>query len=874
MAVNCACVAIFSTARTLTRTYRTAVAQNPDESTGQQSQAKSERKIVDLRGKRMFPIKVGDSSAVALVSDVVFYHNGAVITCDSAVRYSDKRLEFFGNVVLNKDSTYIYGDRVEYNGDANTAEVFSPLVKLIDGDVTLYTFNLIFNTKDNIGTYSGGGTIAQNDNLVESEKGYYYSDNREALCVGRAELRNSDYEMRSDSISYNMDTEVAVFHLPTIIWNRKGEILSADAGLYDRKADRYHFESRAYIMTEKQEVWADTIDYHAAVEDVWMYNNVQVLDAEQKIYAFGDYGEYEGGRKNALLTRNPSIVSYAQQDSTSNSQPSVTDSLAPQNEQQPIDTLFMRADTMYLFTVDSLGRWGVISADSLAAIALADSLASTPRQNDPAEPREEEPNGTDDSRLPTPEVDADTERRVPTDVNMPTADSEVIQSEMSQIDSLADDTDRTLPSHLPDSSNVALSDESATPSPDSLVVSDTANDTKKATKQKRERRKKSKDKSARLQSTPDAVESEMVNDSSTRPVADSLSMATAQSDSLSMVEMLPDSLSVDEFRQNVEAKPAKKGLGAWFSRLFDKITGRSRHARKAQQSVPDSLARDSLSLDSLATDSLLVRDSLPLAAMQPDSLAADSLPDEQVDRIFVAYRNVKIYRSDFQVVCDSLMGFSADSMAQLFHSPIMWNESNQITAQQSDIYFKADYIDRAVFTGDPIMGSEIDTAHYNQVAGKTIETLFRDGAMYQTDVNGNGRTFYYMQDEKAGTMNGFLVVECADITFVIVDNFVDQIIYRGNPVGTIFPMDMIPETQPQRLEKFVWESDKRPTRDSVFSRIMRPSQRDAYVDMPMPQFPITERINRRRDWLIHNAHWADRNDTLSADVIEFIESIK
>ena len=107
-------------------------------------------------------------------------HNGAVITCDSAVRYSDMRIEFFGNVLINKNTTYIYGDRAEYDGDLNEARVYSDIVKVIDGDATLYTYDFRFNTKTNVGRFDRGGVLTNRENLLEAVRGYYYADAKEA----------------------------------------------------------------------------------------------------------------------------------------------------------------------------------------------------------------------------------------------------------------------------------------------------------------------------------------------------------------------------------------------------------------------------------------------------------------------------------------------------------------------------------------------------------------------------------------------------------------------------------------------------------------------------------------------------------------------
>lgn len=58
---------------------------------GQEPEA--EKKLIDLKSDNMGPIAPGDS-VIFLVGNFAAQHNGAVITCDSAVRYSDMRIEF------------------------------------------------------------------------------------------------------------------------------------------------------------------------------------------------------------------------------------------------------------------------------------------------------------------------------------------------------------------------------------------------------------------------------------------------------------------------------------------------------------------------------------------------------------------------------------------------------------------------------------------------------------------------------------------------------------------------------------------------------------------------------------------------------------
>ena len=110
-------------------------------------------------------------------------------------------------------------------------------------------------------------------------------------------------------------------------------------------------------MTEKRGLWSDSLDYYRESGHALLCRNIQIDDAEHKVLAFGDYGEYWKEPGNALLTQRPSVVSY----DTSQS-----------------DSLYMCADSMFLYTISKSEQ---ARADSLAkvkakaAALAADSLA-------------------------------------------------------------------------------------------------------------------------------------------------------------------------------------------------------------------------------------------------------------------------------------------------------------------------------------------------------------------------------------------------------------------------------------------------------------------------------------------------------------------
>ena len=789
----------------------------------------AEKKLIDLKSDNMGPVAPGDS-VIFLVGNFAAQHNGAVITCDSAVRYSDMRIEFFGNVLINKNTTYIYGDRAEYNGEVNEARVFSDIVKVVDEDATLYTYEFLFNTKENVGEFGGGGVLVNRDSRLESVRGYYYANSKELVCVDRVEMRNDEYELKGDSVVYNMATDNAFFFRNTNIWNKEGDYLYADRGAY-RKADSlYKVTSNGYVLTDKQEMWSDSIDFYRAEDHIILWRDIQIDDTEHKVLAFGDYGEYWKEPGNAFLTRRPSIVSY---------------------DLSQGDSLFMRADSMFLFTInenaerraaeaaaaDSLAR----SADSLA-LPGADSLAHAAGGADvPADslgrPRSgRRPQGVDaaDSLATAGSVpdslaaggDADSPHVAPSPLDAP---------------------DRPAPA---DSLGGAAPADSLANAADTLTVAQ-----RKALLKEAAKRAKAEEKAAAAKEKKKKL--------------DEIAARRKEKTTARLLEQ----------KEREEARLTARRLKA-----ESKLKARqARATRKGRMIQIDSTALrelDSLivlnmaeqdSLLNLLVDSLLTDTAaMAIPADSIDSLAA---PRDSIYRLLKGFRNVKIYRSDFQTVCDSMTAISTDSTIHLYIDPVLWNENNQITSDVMDIFTENQQLTRAEFIGSPMMVSQLDTMHYNQVAGKTMTAYFFNNQIYRNDVNGNAQTIYYMQDGEPVEITMMGVIESGEISFFIEDKQVVQITYRGDPVYNFYPMDKIPPTQDIRLKGFKWEGARRPSQAEVFDRRIRPSERERRSEMKHPDFPIMQRIDEHRKRLIEQRRWIDRNDQVDAATVEWMHSL-
>lgn len=819
--------------------------------------------MIDLKSDDGFQREISGVTLQILVGNVAAHHNGAVITCDSAVRHSDARLECFGNVLINKGTTYIYGDRADYDREKDEARVYSEIVKVVDRGATLYTYNFKFNTATNIGEYYGGGVVMDEDNLLESERGYYYSDPKDIICVENVQMRNDTYEMTGDSVIYNVETNRAQFFENTNIWNEgEKEYLYADRGSFDRDSQRYTLTLNGYILTDEQELWSDTLDYYRGDGYVRLKRNIQLDDRTQKMMAFGDWGEYWKEPGDVFLTKDPSVISY---------------------DLSQGDSVFMRSDSMFLYTRDPVRERLEREKAEAEAKAAAERAAA-----------EEEARSKEQTAAPAAEKRTEAEAR--------TADGGAAAT--------------------------AGEKENAGSADDLRSKADRASDAARRGADARRGRSGEQREAAKSDSTASTgVANDGAADSLAAAVTDSLPADTLRADSLSTDSLsvaAADTLTKAQRRallkeqakkeraeqKKIKAEALRKKLDEIAERRQAKRTAQLRRmeaadsARRAKaQLKADERLRKSLAkmakkgikvapadstvmagIDSMFAAELMLQDSSAnrmfdslLATYFPkieaDTLAADTLAVDSTYRLLLGYRNVRMFRSDFQSVCDSLTFSTVDSVINMYISPVLWNDNNQITSEIMHVITQNQQVVRADFEGKPLTVAEIDTLHYNQVAGKEMSAHFRDNQIYRNDVNGNVQTIYYMEENNPPEITMMAYIESADMTSYIEDRRIVGITYRGNPTYIFYPMDKIPESQPLFLQGFSWEKDRRPTKEDVFKRKIRESLREVKEALEKPAFPINDALDRRKERLIRRKAWSDRTDTLSVETLEWLESL-
>ena len=263
---------------------------------------------------------------------------------------------------------------------------------------------------------------------------------------------------------------------------------------------------------------------------------------------------------------------------------------------------------------------------------------------------------------------------------------------------------------------------------------------------------------------------------------------------------------------------------------------------KAAQAA-EALAKAKAAADSLArADSLAaVRDSLSV----PDSLAAgtDSLAAElDTTKIgfVVALKNVKIYRKNMQVVCDSLLYCDLDSLARLFKEPVIWNEiTQQYNADSISVVVRNNAMEKASLMSNAFIHIEEDTTHYDQIKGAEMMAYFsEDGELSRFDALGGASALFYIEENDVlATVNK---KDSKMLSAVFKDGNINRIYYFDTAVSDAYPVVQLAEEE-RKLKGFNWMPDRRPQdRHAVTSLDLRPSERTRYNARPRARYTQTD----------------------------------
>ena len=184
-----------------------------------------------------------------------------------------------------------------------------------------------------------------------------------------------------------------------------------------------------------------------------------------------------------------------------------------------------------------------------------------------------------------------------------------------------------------------------------------------------------------------------------------------------------------------------------------------------------------------------------------------SFPDTNDNKVIQAYYGVRMFKTNLQARCDSMVYTFVDSTAHLYYEPIIWNDNNQMTAEQIRMENKNKQIDKMYLDKDALIIQQVDSVKFNQIKGKNMICHFKDNDLNKIDVKGNGQTVYYPEDK--GEIIGVNKMECSNMVIRVVDGALNNISFLVKPSATLYPLDKAPINE-LRLKGFEWLDEIRP----------------------------------------------------------------
>lgn len=694
-----------------------------------------------------------------------FEHNSTLLICDTALwNVNQNVINAFGNVQIIQNNTVLSSESLDYLIDQNLAQFRGALVQLRDKDGnTLRTTDLDYNTKDSVAVFRNGGALRDKDGqIIESDDGHYYSKLKTFSFTNNVNMYTDSIFVKTDDLDYNTGTNVATFGTGTNAW-RDNNMLSSQAGFYERTLEKFTFFRNVHILTENQEAWADTLVYYRVPNNVEMFGHVELLDTTRNVAAVAGYVQYIDSLSFIKLTREPAVIAISEQG-------------------EKRDTAYIGADTLIL---RSIPKCDVDSSE------ISNSA----------------------SRLKEINVDPVTEYRRKAYEAAKAAAEEARKKREEEDPNAAGASDRGASAVKPGGKPTGKPAGKAT----GTAIGKTAGTT--AGKTGDNSGGKAISKSGKL--SGDA----MIGDPVTKgrqglpaPWDDVIEYAPPRF-------QLPDTLrtSPDTVRVPSDSLAAKT-----LSAVTEPVSV-TEPAEVTNPQSPDSLT--------VPTDSLTVPgDSLHVPT---DSLSLAPKDSTKISFIY-GIRNVKVFRNDMQVACDSLAYTDLDSLIRLYENPIVWNEiKRQYSADSITVIVKNQSIDRASLMSNAFIIVQEDTLSYDQIRGTEMMAYFDStGALRRFDsMGGASGVFYIEENGSLATVNKF---ESKMLTATLKDGNIQDLNYFDAVKTDAYPVVQMKKDE-KILKGFDWQPDKRPKGpEDITPYKPRESQRKVYENVPRAEFAQTD----------------------------------
>ena len=291
-----------------------------------------------------------------------FLHNDTFLICDTAL-WNVRTNEIFAisNVKILQDQTVLTGDKLTYYVDRDLAEFRGSLVQLEDKDHNvLRTEFLDYNTRDSVAIFFNGGSMKDAEGqVIESRTGTYDSKAKTFTFSDNVNMFTDSVFVKTTNLVYDSARNTATFGSGTDAWS-EDNMLSSNAGWYDRNREVFLFRRNVHGMSDTQEGWADSLFYYRPTGDIELLGNAQVTDTTRDMSAVAGRMLYTDSLSRLVMTREPAVIGVVK------------------SETAPPDSVYFGADSI---VAQSLMMFQIEEAVKSAAKSRLEDLSVDAVQN-------------------------------------------------------------------------------------------------------------------------------------------------------------------------------------------------------------------------------------------------------------------------------------------------------------------------------------------------------------------------------------------------------------------------------------------------------------------------------------------------------------
>lgn|GEM_PF-6308351 len=331
--------------------------------TGQTPPADSARRVIEIRNSDELEQETDTIQNVVkrkLRGQVRLFHEGAVMTCDSAILYPDGNyLEAHSRVKIVKgDSVEVQSELLKYYGDSKLAYL-ERNVRLKDKNSLLIAPLMTYEVNNDIGHFYDGGTLTSDSTVLTSQQGTYFQKKGYAIFRENVVLTSPDYTMYADSMKYHTESKIAYFITTTTIISDEDTIVTS-SGYFDTQKNKAVLENRPLIKKGKDNTLrSDFLDYDKEKGIGIARGNVISRNTEENATLLANDMYYADSNQYVRATQDPLMI-----------------------QEDDKDTLYLSADTLINFAVareSFLSQLSMSDADTsmIDSLMPVDSLVLT-----------------------------------------------------------------------------------------------------------------------------------------------------------------------------------------------------------------------------------------------------------------------------------------------------------------------------------------------------------------------------------------------------------------------------------------------------------------------------------------------------------------